>query len=220
MALTVTLANLRALCRLDAEIPDSITDTELDLWINQAARELTAYVYDLNPKWGITSDTINLTGTETYALPTDFYKMRDCYLGSPPSGRRLHEIPISQRYLYLTSITDYYGVYYLRGDTNISILPTGMTGTLTVFYVPTLADMTGPTDTFNGHFGWEEYLCNRVGLRFMKRYNDDTAPWERDQERIERRIASQIATQNLAEPRRLRNVEYERLAEQDMLLWK
>jgi len=219
MAQTITLTDLIAGCRLDAEIPDSISDANLIIWINRAARDLTAFIYDINPRWGLTSDTVSLTGTETYSLPSDFYKMRDAYVGTPTSGRRLHEIPISQRFVYLNNVAEEYLVYYLRGDTEISILPTTTTGTLTLFYVPTLAAMTTGTDTFNGRFGWEEYIYAWVGMKFMRRLNDRTDVWERSMDKIESRIRTQIANMNLSGPRQARNTDAERLAEQDLLLW-
>lgn len=219
MALTITLANLRALCRLDSEIPDSITDAELLTWINQAAKELTAYLYDLDSRWAISKDTVTLDGSESYSLPTDLYKIELMYKGNPPNGVRLREITPSQIPLYTNSDNEY-PAYYLSGSDTVYILPSNSTGTLNIWYVPTLAALSGDSDTFDGRFGWEDYICNRVGKRFAKRMAEDVAPWDMDLAEIKSRIASQMASVNLSEPRSRRNVEYERQREYNLRLWR
>ena len=180
MALTITLANLRSLCRLDAEIPDSITDAEINAWINQAAKELTAYLYDLDSRWSQKSDTITLDGSSSYSLPSDLYKPLLFYKGTPPNGSRLMEISVQEIPQYSGQFSAEFPVYWLSGSDTIYVLPSSTTGTLTVWYVPTLAAMADDSDTFDGRFGWEDYICNRVGRRFAKRMAEDTRPWDID----------------------------------------
>jgi hypothetical protein len=132
----------------------------------------------------------------------------------------MHEIAISERFSYLSSTSSSQSaVYYLRGDTQISILPTSATGTVTLFYVPVISALSDPTDTFNGRFGWEEYVYAWVGLKYMRRMNDETKVWERSLEKIESRIRTQIANMNLSEPRKARNIEPQLIAEANNSLW-
>ena len=219
MADNITATELIAQCRLDAEIPSSITDANILRWINRGAKRLNALVYSLNPRWAMSSGTVTLTGTETYSLPTDLYKPKAFFLGSGDDIRRIYEVDISQRSVYLTSSNDWNAVYYLRGDSQISILPSSTTGTLTVFYLPAFVSISG-TDTFNGHMGWEDFIVSYVGLRFARRMAENTKPWKDELLDWERQYGSEIANMNLSQPAMARNISYDQALESNSALWR
>ena len=76
----VSLTELRTLTRQRADMENSqfVTDTELTRYLNNSWGELyNLIVENFNEDYYTTSTTISLSsGTDSYSLPSDFYKMR------------------------------------------------------------------------------------------------------------------------------------------------
>tara|TARA_Y100000310_G_scaffold334645_1_gene414869 strand:- start:45 stop:929 length:885 start_codon:yes stop_codon:yes gene_type:complete len=137
----VALSELRTLCRQRADMENSqfITDTEMLRYINRGYAEL----YDLivtsanSEDYFLSSSSVQLvSGTQSYDLPSDFYKMRGVDLNVGSDSIPLHRYNFSQR-----NNGSLYSVarrmrYHIQGST-LRINPKPSTNdTITVWYVP------------------------------------------------------------------------------------
>jgi hypothetical protein len=218
MADSISVANLLALIRLDAEIPgDStheITDANLLKWVNLGVKRLTGKIYKWNKNWKMSSSTIALTGTELYNLPSTWYKPAGIFLGTAPDMVRLYPISVADRDIYSDSNTwDADAVYYLVGDTQIGILPAATTGTLTINFRPNATALASGGADYNGMMGWEDWICKFCAARYYARQAEWDAAREMkaDMREIEDDIKSEVAKIDGTGPRSMERQSNERL---------
>jgi hypothetical protein len=137
----VSLSELRLLARQRADMENSqfISDDEWRRMINRSYAEL----YDLvvtsanSEDYFLKSDTISLvSGTDSYDLPADFYKMRGVDINSGGSSTPLRRYNFSQR-----NVGSLYAIasdmrYHVQGS-KIIFNPTPSTSdTATLWYIP------------------------------------------------------------------------------------
>lgn len=205
MASDISKADLISLCRLTAEIPDSISDAQIEQWLDLAVKRFTAFLYSVNPKWALSVDTITLDGsTERYDLPADFYKLAYAeYNGGSSDARRMFQVDITERSYYVDGEAVFDVAYYLVGDTKIGILPPSSSGAVDLYYRPAVT----LGSTFAGRLGWEEWLCVYVGIQYHRRIAEPLDPWFGDLARIEGQIRREMAMMDTSQPGRVRNIE-------------
>ena len=142
MADVVSLSTLRLLTkqRADMEIGQFITDDEWRRMLNRSYAEL----YDLivtsanSEDYFLNSSTITLvSGTQSYNLPTDFYKSRgvDLNIGS-------NKIPLRRYNFSERNVGGLYSTasdmrYHIQGDKIIINPAPSTSNTITMFYIPT-----------------------------------------------------------------------------------
>ena len=137
----VSLSDLRLLARQRADMENSqfISDDEWRRMINRSYAEL----YDLvvtsanSEDYFLKSDTISLvSGTDSYDLPADFYKMRGVDINSGGTSTPLRRYNFSQR-----NVGSLYAIasdmrYHVQGS-KIFFNPTpSTTDTVTLWYIP------------------------------------------------------------------------------------
>ena len=137
----VALSDLRTLVRQRADQENSqfVTDEELRQYINRGYAEL----YDLlvtnatSEDYFLKSSTVTLvSGTQTYDLPADFYKLRgvDLNMGSDTFPLRRYNFP--QRDVGSRYSVPYRYRYHIQGS-SLRLTPSPSTNdTLTVWYIP------------------------------------------------------------------------------------
>jgi hypothetical protein len=137
----VALSDLRTLVRQRADQENSqfVTDEELRQYINRGYAEL----YDLlvtnatSEDYFLNSSTVTLvSGTQTYDLPADFYKLRgvDLNMGSDSFPLRRYNFP--QRDVGSRYSVPYRYRYHVQGS-SLRLTPSPSTNdTLTVWYIP------------------------------------------------------------------------------------
>jgi hypothetical protein len=137
----VSLSDLRTLVRQRADQENSqfVTDQELRQYINRSYCEL----YDLlitnanSEDYFLNSSTVTLvSGTQTYDLPADFYKLRgvDLNMGSDTFPLRRYNFP--QRDVGSRYSVPYRYRYHIQGS-SLRLTPSPSTNdTLTVWYIP------------------------------------------------------------------------------------
>ena len=142
MADVVSLSTLRLLTRQRADMENSqfITDDEWRRMLNRSYAEL----YDLivtnanSEDYFLNSSTITLvSGTQSYDLPTDFYKSRgvDLNIGS-------NKIPLRRYNFSERNVGGLYSTasdmrYHIQGDKIIINPAPSTSNTITMFYIPT-----------------------------------------------------------------------------------
>ena len=142
MADVVSLSTLRLLTkqRADMEIGQFITDDEWRRMLNRSYAEL----YDLivtsanSEDYFLNSSTITLvSGTQSYNLPTDFYKSRGVDLNIGSDKIPLRRYNFSERNIggLYSSAADMR--YHIQGDKIILNPAPSTSNTITMFYIPT-----------------------------------------------------------------------------------
>jgi len=163
-----TLLQLRDQVRQRSDIVRSnhITDSEINGYINASIREL----YDLLiQKFGedyfVTSSNLSLiSGTESYALPSNFYKLLGADLEqSSAEFLTLKPFMFNERNRFnSSSFRNAVGSeslrYRIQGNTLFfRPIPTN-TATVRVYYVPQFGGLSLDVDLWDGYNGWEEYV--------------------------------------------------------------
>src|ERR1044072_4277179 len=118
--LTTTLAQLRTNARNRADMANSqfVSDSELNSFINSSANELWDLLVSTVGDYGLTSSTISVVAnTDTYSLPSNFYKLRgvDLVLDAAGNAVTLKPFNFAERNAYLFTPTwNVVGLSYLR----------------------------------------------------------------------------------------------------------
>ncbi len=210
MAKSVTLTQLRADCRLWADLREEsgndqfISATELDRLINLSL----ASFYDLlvaarGHEYYQDEDTIAVvSGTSRYNLPATFYELLSLTLEWSSTD---HEVVVPYERINERAVLNNYSTwgngarkaYRLRGA-QIELLPTptsSVTGRLQ--FVPVYTTLTNPSDTFDGVNGWERLIAYDVAIqiRVMQElgFADLDSLRQRELERIENLAAQRAA---------------------------
>lgn len=132
------------------------------------------------------SADITTTGaTDTYALPTDFFKLLGVDLRVWPSGTAntgwltVWKFNFAERNNYsLRGAAGWRGPpmrYRLRGS-NIVFMPVPAGGqTLRLWYAPVFTPLVNDSDTFDGVNGWEEWVVNDVAMKALVKDESDVS---------------------------------------------
>jgi hypothetical protein len=183
----MTLLQLRTATRQRADQVNStfISDAELTSYIQQSAYEL----YDIliqkygdayfvkSPPATITTDGTN----ETFALPTDLYKLLGVDLqtnGSPNGWLTLRQFMMAERNRNwrpnASAVVGFTSLRYRLHGANLWLTPLPASGqSLRIWYVPRLTEFTGDTDTLDGISGWTEYVIVDAAIKCMVKEESD-----------------------------------------------
>lgn len=172
MARNVTLLDLRTRVRqrADAENDPHVTDTEIDGLINNAN---TAFYDDLissaPPDYFRTSYTFSTAnGTVAYALPADFYKLRQLYvIDQTGIFRPLEQVDEVARHSYRAPNS----VCSMRLD-----------------YIPVPTGLVNNTDEMDGINGWDEFIVLTAAIDIKNKKEDDASALIRKRNEVQERM--------------------------------
>lgn len=199
---TKTLAQLRAAVREQADMVNSqfVTDSTLTSFINSSLSELHDLLiqkfgnnYAVAPPFSYLTDGTS----DRYALPEDFYKLLgvDLDLGGDPAMRvTLRPFNFSDRNKYVyPHVTPMLGRhsnlrYKLVGNT-IWFTPRPQSNlTLTLWYVPRMAELVNDADVADGVSGWLEYVVVDSAIKCLMKEESDVSAHMARKEQLRRRI--------------------------------
>lgn len=176
MARTVTLASLRTSVQRRGQYENSadITPPMLNEFINEAVTEHNNILVQRWADYYLVRGTMSLViGTDLYALPADFYKLRKVEIvdSSVPSGyRRLYPCDLDVSHQFTTVVRHHYRYRLEAGS--LCIVPTPIAAeSLRLFYIPTTPLLVNDADTFDGVNGYEE-LVIQLALKRCKDRED------------------------------------------------
>jgi hypothetical protein len=208
---TRTLLQLRAEVRQRANMENSlfVTDSELDRYINLSLSEL----YDiLVSKYGqdyfMTSYDFSTTaGVDSYALPTDLYKLAGVDMKlDPVRFIRLKRFEFAERNRvdYAMTLREIDLKYRLRGE-YILFSPIGnMSGRqIRLWYIPKPTLLVNTTDTVEGYNGWEEHAIITAAIKCLGKEESDTSTLQVELAKITTRIESMAAARDTQSPMRV-----------------
>lgn len=172
MALTQTLLQLRTRLRelTDTENDTHLSDAELTRYINSAV----TYVYDLlvagspSDYFMKTTTFPTVVGTDSYALPADFYKLRAMYV------------------LDQTSI--YRPLMPCQEEELVEIWAPTAVCTIRMDYIPCATPLVADGDTFDGINGWEELVLQQAAIDVKNKREEDPVQHFRKRQDLEKRI--------------------------------
>lgn len=185
MARNVTLASLRTQARQRADMVNStfITDAEFNQYINNSITEL----YDLliqkfgNEYYLNIYSFPTVIGIDSYALPTDFYKLigADILVGGT-DYISLRPFMFSERNRYTAAVSrTIYGVadlrYRLYGN-NIKFMPVpDGNSTIRLWYIPVIQELASDSATLDGGNGWEEFIVVDTAIKALQKEESDVS---------------------------------------------
>jgi len=185
----MTLLQLRTAAQQRADMVNSafVSDVEWNSYINQSYYEL----YDLlvqkygNDYFVADPYTITTDGVlDSYALPTDFYKLLgvDLQLGtSQDSWVTLKPFNFAERNRYaVPNLQSFYGLtnmrYRLRGMNKLWLTPFPAGGqNLRLWYVPRLTELVDDTSEADGVSGWTEYMICDAAMKALQKEESDVS---------------------------------------------
>jgi hypothetical protein len=218
----VTLAQLRNRARVRCDMVNSafIADADFNDFLNASADELYDILVEKYEDYFTTSSTLTtVSGTESYTVPADFYKLVgiDFQIDST-RWRALEPFVVRERNVYRNLPTigfpGYELKYWLRGS-NLNLLPVPTAAwTLKLWYVPRRAAMSADSDTFDGVSGWEEYIVVDAAIKALTAEEGDTSALEREKAQLLERTQKAASNRDAGSPARVADVSRD-----DFLYW-
>lgn len=200
MARTATRLSLRnqAYQRADTEsATDRFPTAEVDEYINQSYTELYDLLCDSEQDYFLTSTSVSIVAsTETYSLPSDFYRIRGVDITINGSALYVSRWKFEERRNYFSQTNVAWGyespvAYHLTGQ-NIQFKPTpAIDVDATLWYYPAPPRMTDDAHTIDGVAGWEEFVVLGAAIKMLAKDNRDAALLLAERDRQEMRIISQ-----------------------------
>lgn len=193
---------------------------EGETFIQQSAKAL----YDLVlSSWGedyyYSSTTFStVAGTQSYALPSDFYKLLavDANVPGMTTPTTLQNFNWEERNLYSTSTgwTHLLAVprYRLRaGYIWFVPVPAGV-HSVTLHYVPALGTLSGSTVTFDGINGWDEWIVVDAAIKCRTKEESETGDLRASLAEMTARIKAAAPVRDIGKPPRVVDV-YQRMGD-------
>lgn len=202
-----TLAQLRQRVRelVDIESNRHFTDAEVNSRISSAYGKYYAKLVASGLGYaGETTQTITTTGASSYNLPSDHMAtLRVDYRATTDYWFPLEEVLVQEIDRFQNTGSEAYG-FRLVGST-ITLYPTPPTGqTYRHIYVPAPADLTTDSQTVDGVSGFEDGIVLDAAIRcLIKKEDTDTAPLERERDRVDARIDEEREMRLLTKNRRV-----------------
>jgi hypothetical protein len=223
--MAVTLSSLRTQVRERADMQNSlfVTDTELDLYINNSAWELydivvskfedqfvyTDSITGLPPEYAITDVAQNW-----FTLPANFYKLRGVDRqqdSNSDSWFTLSKWNFAERNNFLDrGVRALYGVatasYRVLGQ-KVTILPqSDSAGTYRLWYIPKMTTLTSGVDLDASIEMWSEYIVVDAAMKCLIKEESDTSMLMAVKQALLQRIESMAANRDAGSPEKIADV--------------
>ena len=188
MAKNVTLANLRTLARLEADFVNSqfFSDSDVNLLINRSADQFYNLVVASDEDYYRSSSTISLvSGTDSYTLPADFFKVARvrAQIGSSPNF-------YEEILRFNDSERDYYSI-------SAATIPTM---TVLLEYIPARADLVNDSDTMDFINGFDELVITDAAIKMKDREESDTNVLMTRKNELINQLEATIKDRDMANP--------------------
>lgn len=221
--LTVTLAELKTQSRQRADMENStfIGDDELTTIINSSASELYDLLIGVFEDYKLTSSTLSITpNTDTYNLPSDFYKLRgvDLVLDANGNAVTLKPFNFGERNNYMFTPTwNVVGLpylrYHLQGNSMRFVPIPSTTQTVKLWYIPAITRLVNPSDTLDGVNGFEEYVIVDAAMKMRIKEESGIDELLVSKQMLTQRINAMASNRDAGEPERVtdtsRSASYE-----------
>lgn len=204
----VSLTTLRARVREATDTVGSsfITDTptSLDAFINAAAHELYKLLVGVFDDYFEVSTSPNIAlvvGTQKYALPADFLKLRGVDVQVGAEWKSLTRAPFTQRNIQPlgSSIDPRFLQYRLEGK-KLAFQPSpAAAGIARALYIPQFFAYVNAGDV-REWYDWEEYVVQVAAAKVAVKEETDPSPYMAEAARIRKQIEDEASNRDATEP--------------------
>lgn len=214
MAVALSTLRTRAKRRADMESSTFVVDAEWTDYINEGLAELHETIVDKSDDHIVSSTTIAVVaGTDSYALPTDFFRERGVDILTGGSTYTLSPFMFRERNRldsYLGDVQRRGGLNYFYSivGNNIRLIPEPSgSHTLTLWYIPEVAELSADGDEIDTAYaiGWERYVVLYAAIKALQKQEKDTTTYERELLGLQRRVEKN-ARRSDGDPKRVVDV--------------
>lgn len=217
MAIQLSDLRTRVRYRADMENSEFITNTELNVFINESYKELYDILVSTFEDWYVgdpTEITMTTADAGKKALASDFYKMRGVDQQIAGNWKEVRPFNFNERNRQ-GLVDKLHGVHstvrYRVVGSDIRFSPTDMAvGTFRYWYTPLATEMTLDTDTMDGVNGWEQYVIVDAARKCLLKEESDTSELERELARLTNRIEVMARNRDAANPQQVEDIEERR----------
>jgi len=187
------------------------SDAEITKLINVAYARLHNIFVGKYEDYTVTNATIPLVaGTNTYTLPTDFFKERQFNYVSGGTTTPMRRFAFGQ-YGPMRSVGAGGGDLQFRilnGNT-LYVAPTPSTGSIEIWYVPQCTPLVLDTDTLATFipYGAEEYIIYDVAINLALKEESDISALVAMKRDFERELEAMMMNRNISYPDKVADVE-------------
>ena len=184
MALTKTLAQLKTALKQRAGVDSTgtsvdLTDTVLNELVNDALYEGWDVIVNKWADYFTKATTVPVTsGTDTYTLPTDFYKLRRLWVQDGTTYLRLYPIDLDAYHQFVGMTSSDRRYRYLMLERNLVITPMPQQNeTLKLWYIPIQPELSSDVSTVTFDTPIEYKLILAIAWRdILDRQDLDPSP--------------------------------------------
>ena len=196
--------------RTDQVDSQFVTDAELVRYINSSWKQLYNKIVDINPSYYLSTYSVpTVAGTDTYALPADFFKVMgiDINLGA---NRAYTATPFNfnerNRRNYVGNIT-FDWRYNIQGN-NVKFIPeVSSQANITMWYIPRPNNVTATTDTIDSIQGFYEWIIVDVSIKVLKKEESDVQEFVVEKRELENQMVDTLAVRDEGFPGRITDVD-------------
>jgi len=224
MSVTLLQLKTRARERADQVNSNFVEDSELTNYINASIAEL----YDLmvaayGSDYFLDSAAISIvSGTEDYALPADFYKMRgvdvninnDNWFSVRPFNFNERNRNQDVTWGLLTGPSIRYRI--MGSNLKFSPVPDGSYN-CQIWYIPKAAILTTDTDVFDDLNQWAEYVVVDAAIKMMQKEESDVSVLQSQKAELKRRIEIMAENRDAGSPESVSDIYAEN---DDFWFWR
>lgn len=212
MATTVASLILQAKNRADMVNSNFVKEDEWIRYIDNAWKELYDILVSKFEDYYTVSSTFSVaSGSSSYTLPTDFYKLRGVDRSSGGSDyfalKMFNFEDRNKRGVY----TRYRGIepmvkYRIMKDSLIFSPEDQAAGNYRLWYIPKAPDLTLTTDTIDGVNGWEDYVFNAAAMKALAKEESDVSVVMAELAEINKRIEAMAQNRDTSQTERVTDV--------------
>jgi hypothetical protein len=206
-----------------ADVREShIERPEMRRLVNGGLARLYRILVRASPDWVESStDLAVVSGTAVYAMPADFWMIRNVAFNDNGRWIPMRRFMSSERYQFQTGSQKWDVRYRIRdsgirvgGTAQLELRPEpNWSDTVRVAYIPAppSLDLTGADDavTLDGVAGWEEFVILDAVIKLKEKQEEDATSEIGDLVRLKADIAEDASDRDEGEPKRVRDVENE-----------
>jgi len=210
-----TLSSLRTRVRARADMKNSnfVEDDELNQYINSSYQELyDILVSSFEDYYTLAPVLFSITSGNTYALPSNFYKLRGVDASLDGSNfYTMQPFDFASRNNYSQNFGvlnngQYQNQYRIVGN-NLYFTPEdGATGNYRLWYVPRATTLTLDASTLDGINGWEEYVVVDAARKCLAKEESDTSFLLAEKEALRQRITTMAARRDAGMPKSITDI--------------
>ena len=220
MSDTLTVTQLITKVRERADMLNSqfVTDTEITGYIDYSYKELYDLLVESVEDYNLSSASFTIaSGSNTYSLPSDFYKLRGLDdLTNPSRPRSVRKFAFNERNdftvdgLTLSSYEYSDVTYRVTGSVLTLMPPENAAKNYLLWYVPKASTLSSGSDTADGVQGWLEYVIVDAAIKCKIKEESDISDLERAKKNLNERIVRLRHNRDQALPEKVSRVRNRR----------